>query len=442
MTFEELNIGTPLRNALNDLEIFHPTPIQRESFSTIMAGRDVVGIAQTGTGKTFAYLLPALRLMKFAKHGDPRLLIVVPTRELVIQVEKEIRSLTTYMTLRVAGVYGGTNIKTHKRMVGEGLDIIVGTPGRLLDLALTRVLRLKAIRRLVIDEVDEMLNLGFRTQLNNLLDLLPDKRQHLLFSATMTNEVDKIINDFFNNPVKFEIAVTGTPLENIIQRSFRPPNFFTKVNLLKHLLATEEGFSKVLVFVKSKKLADLLFQLLEPDFADQIGIIHANKSQNYRIQSVQSFETGKFRMLLATDLISRGLDFTNVTHVVNYDIPEVAEDYMHRIGRSGRAEKEGTAISFIGDLEETSWEEIETLMNMQVPEEPLPEGLEISTELLESERTIPTMKNYKPEPKLKHSQGAFHEKKDKNKKENMGGSYRRKLKAKYKKPIKRSGKKR
>ena len=298
MTFEELNIGTPLRNALNDLEIYHPTPIQRESFSTIMAGRDVIGIAQTGTGKTFAYLLPTLRLMKFAKHGDPRLLIVVPTRELVLQVEKEIRSLTTYMTLRVAGVYGGTNIKTHKKMVAEGLDIIVGTPGRLLDLALTRVLRLKAVRRLVIDEVDEMLKLGFRTQLNNLLDLLPERRQHLLFSATMTNEVEKIIADFFNNPVKFEIAATGTPLENIIQRSFRPPNFFTKANLLKHLLAHEEGFSKVLVFVRSKKLADLLFQLLEPDFADQIGIIHANKSQNYRIKVVQAFESGEFRMLM------------------------------------------------------------------------------------------------------------------------------------------------
>lgn len=439
MTFEDLNLNKPLLSALNDLGIIYPTPIQKESFSTILSGRDVIGIAQTGTGKTFAYLLPTLRLMKFSKQGEPRLLIIVPTRELVIQVEEELRKLTAYMSLRVAGVYGGTNIKKHKILVSEGLDVLVGTPGRLLDLAYSRVLRLKSIKQVIIDEVDEMLNLGFRPQLNTLLDLLPEKRQHLMFSATMTEEVEKIIIDFFNRPVKIEVAATGTPLENINQESYRPPNFYTKVNLLKHLIQHDENFTKVLVFVRSKRIADLLFQLIEETLPDQIGIIHSNKSQNFRINSVQGFESGKNRLLIATDLISRGLDFTEVTHVINFDIPDVAEDYMHRIGRSGRAEKQGTAISFISEVETELWEKIETLMDMKVEETPLPETIEISTELIEAERIKPRMKNYLPEATIKDSQGAFHEKKEKNQKVNLGSSYY--LKKKARKPAKRSGRK-
>ncbi len=441
MTFSDLNLNKALLNALNDQGLTTPTPIQEKSFSVIMSGKDCVGIAQTGTGKTLAFMLPILRLMKFSKVGDPRILVVVPTRELVLQVVAEIEKLTTYMTLRTVAVYGGTNINTQKTQVRAGVDVVVATPGRLVDLVLTRALRLKQVKHFVIDEVDEMLNLGFRTQLNNILDLLPKKRQSLLFSATMTDEVEKIIDSFFNAPVKIQIAATGTPLDNINQRGFEVPNFYTKANLLKILLKDAEVFNKVLVFVRSKVLTDLLFEILEEDLSGVSTVIHSNKSQNYRINSVQGFESGEFRVLLATDLISRGLDFTEVSHVINFDMPEVAEDYMHRIGRTGRAEKKGESISFISEQEYPFRDAVEGLMKTTIPIEPLPEGLETSTELIEAEKLPDGQKNYLPEANLKHSQGAFHEKKDKNKKVNLGGSYRRELKAKYKKPIKRSAKK-
>ena len=441
MTFADLNLNKFLLNALNDQGLTTPTPIQEQAFPVIMSGKDVVGIAQTGTGKTLAFMLPILRLMKFSKVGDPRILVVVPTRELVLQMLEEVEKLTEYMTLRTVGIYGGTNINTQKKAVMDGVDIVVATPGRLVDIVLTRALRLKQVKHFVIDEVDEMLNLGFRTQLTNILDLLPKKRQSLLFSATITDEVEKIIDDFFNAPVKIEIAATGTPLENIHQRGFEVPNFYTKANLLKYLLETDETLSKVLVFVRSKTLTDLLFEILDENIPGQSTVIHSNKSQNYRINSVQGFEAGEFRILLATDLISRGLDFTAVSHVINFDIPEVPEDYMHRIGRTGRAEKEGQSISFISEQEQGFREAIENLMNTTIPLETLPEAIEVSTELIEAEKLPDGQKNYLPEASIKHSKGAFHEKKDKNKKTNLGGSYRRELKAKYKKPIKRSAKK-
>lgn len=441
MNFSDLNLNKFLLNALDDLGLTTPTPIQEQSFSAIMSGKDVVGIAQTGTGKTFAYLLPLLRLMKYSKVGDPRVLIVVPTRELVLQVVEEVELLTKYMTLRVIGIYGGTNINTQKQKVMEGVDIVVATPGRLVDIVFTRALRLKRVKHFVIDEVDEMLNLGFRTQLANILDLLPKKRQSLLFSATMTDEVENIIIDFFNRPVKIEIAATGTPLENIQQRGYEVPNFYTKANMLQYLLSLDSSMTKVLVFIRNKSLIDLVYDMLEENFSGQTGVIHSNKSQNFRINSVQGFEDGKFRILLATDLISRGLDFTEVTHVINFDIPEVPEDYMHRIGRTGRAEKQGQAISFISEAEQKFQLAIEELMGIKIPMEKLPEEVEVSKELIESEKAPDGQKNYLPQHTLKDSKGAFHEKKDKNKKTNLGGSYRRKLKAKYKKPIKRSAKK-
>ncbi len=442
MTFEDFKLNKALFQALEELNLTLPTPIQRESFSVILSGRDMVGVAQTGTGKTMAYLLPLLRELRFSKQLEPRILILVPTRELVLQVVEEAQALSKYQTVRIAGVYGGTNINTQKKLVMEGLDLLVATPGRLFDLAMTRALKLKGIRHLVIDEVDEMLQLGFRTQLRNILDILPDRRQNLLFSATMTDEVAEIIEDNFNQPQKIEIAASGTPLENIEQRGIAAPNFYTKANLLKLLLKDEAEFNKVLVFVRSKKLVDHLQELLEADFPEQTAAIHSNKSQNYRIRSVRHFESGERRVMLATDLISRGLDFSDISQVINFDLPENPEDYLHRIGRTGRMERKGVAISLISEGEALLQKAIETLMQMPIPVEPLPEEVEVSTQLIEAEKSPDGQKNYLRVPSLKKSQGAFHEKKEKNRKVNIGNSYRRKQKAKYKKPIKRSGKKR
>ncbi len=440
MTFAELNLNKALLNALDDLGFTETTPIQEQSFSVIMSGRDVVGIAQTGTGKTFAYSLPLLRLLKFSKQKAPRVLMVVPTRELVIQLVADLEKLTTYTSTRVVGVYGGTNINTQKDLVMEGVDVLVATPGRLLDLAYTGALRLKSIQKLVIDEVDEMLNIGFRPQITNLLDILPKKRQNLLFSATITPEVEDIIDTFFNHPVKIEIAPTGTPLDQIEQYAFNVPNFNTKANLLEFLLNQENEFTKVLVFIENKKLVDRLHEKLELRFPEQIGAIHSNKSQNYRMRAVAGFEDGTHRVLLATDLLARGLDISTVTHVINFDVPPIPENYMHRIGRTGRASEHGIAITFVKEAEEDLKFAIEVLMTEEIPMRALPEEVVISDELMPEEEAKIIDKSYLKFPKAKASGAAFHEKKDKNKKVNLGGSYRRNLKAKYKKPIKRSGK--
>ncbi len=435
LKFSDLNINTVLLNALDDLGLVEATPIQEQVFPVIMSGRDVVGIAQTGTGKTFAYILPILRQLKFSQQRHPRILVLVPTRELVEQVVGEFRKLTEYMSVRIGGVYGGTNINTQKELVYDGLDVLVATPGRLIDLSLTGVLRLKNIQKLVIDEVDEMLNLGFRAQLEQIQELLPDKRQNLMFSATVTDDVEQLINQWFYHPIRVEVAATGTPLEKIFQTGYMVANFYTKLNLLKHLLQTNESMDKVLVFVQSKSLADLLFDELNKDFDEQVGVIHSNKSQNFRFRMVEEFLDGKKRVLLATDLIARGMDINQVSHVINFDLPETAESYIHRIGRTGRADAEGIAIAFVEEKDEAIWASIQKLMKKEVRLEPMPAEVKESERLLESEKEVlpGMMVNKAPRP-VSRKGTAFHEKKDKNKKTNQGGSYRRKLAAKYKKP--------
>ncbi len=435
MNFDELNLNTPLLNALNDLGYTRATNIQEKAFSVVMSGCDVVGIAQTGTGKTFAYLLPCIRQWKYSKDKVPQILILVPTRELVVQVLEEIKKLCKYNSFTAVGVYGGTNINTQKAEVMQGADAIVATPGRLIDMSLKGVLKLKAIKKLVIDEVDEMLDLGFRAQLKLILDLLPLKRQNIMFSATMTEDVEALIHDFFNQPAKIEAAPTGTPLANILQTAYEVPNFYTKVNLLRFLLR-DEAMSKVLVFTATKKLADDVFEQLEGNFAGQTGIIHSNKSQNHRFETVRQFHAGAYKVLIATDIVARGIDISEVTHVINFDLPEVPENYIHRIGRTGRADKKGIAIAFITPKDAEGRDRIETLMNYQIPVIELPEELEISTELTRDEMP----KVYQPNLELKAPRkvptgAAFHEKIDKNKKVNGPKITRAdKMREKYGKP--------
>lgn len=429
MTFEELNLNNPLINALDDLGYLFPTPIQEKAFKIILSGKDVVGIAQTGTGKTIAYLLPLLKQLKYSEQRNPRILILVPTRELVLQVLKETEALAKYMSLRIVGVYGGTNINPQKQIVHEGLDVLIATPGRLYDLAMTGILRLKSIQKLVIDEVDEMLNAGFRPQLVNIMEILPEKRQNLMFSATLSEDVENIVADFFYHPQIIEIAAHGTPLEQIVQQAYHVPNYYTKVNLLEYLLKNDENLNKVLVFVSSKKLADRLFEQIKNKFPEQFGVVHSNKSQNYRINTMKKFEEGEFRVLISTDIMARGLDIQDVSHVINFDMPEVPGDYMHRIGRTGRADKTGVAISFINEAEQLYQTEIEKTMKKAIPLMPLPENLEISNIYTDDERPSLFDKNYLAAPDIKHSQGAFHERKKSNRKQNSGSpAFKRKHK--------------
>ncbi len=432
-TFEDLKLSKPLYQALENLGIDSPTPIQSEAYPVILSGKDVVGIAQTGTGKTFAYLLPLLKDLKFSKEIHPRILILVPTRELVVQVVEQVESLTKQTHTRVLGVYGGTNMNTQALAVAEGMDILVATPGRLYDLVLNGALRIKSVKKLVIDEVDVMLDLGFRYQLKNIFDLLPERRQNLMFSATMTEEVDALIDDFFTVPSKISIAVSGTPLDNIAQQCYQVKNFYTKVNLLIHLLKDRDEYSKVLVFVSGKKNADRLFEALEEPYGLEACVIHSNKSQNYRLRSVRQFDEGVNRILVTTDVMARGLDLELITHVINFDTPQYPENYMHRIGRTGRAEQQGHAILFYTDKEEGAKEAIEALMNYKIPELEFPPEVAISNELSPEERPREVEVKLKPDSDIKVKGGAFHEKKEKNKKTNQGGSYLRKRK-KYKKP--------
>jgi len=439
-TFDDLNISKQQLNTLNGLGFVTPTPIQEQSFSVIFSGKDMVGIAQTGTGKTFAYMLPIIRDLKYSEQITPRILVLVPTRELVLQVVEEIEKLTAYINVRVLGVYGGTNINTQKKAILNGTDIIVATPGRFYDLVLSQLLKTKDIKKLVIDEVDVMLDLGFRFQLLNIFEILPNRRQNIMFSATMTDAVDALINDYFKSPTKISIAVSGTPLNNIAQSCYNVANFYTKVNLLCYLILDKELFSKVLVFVSNKKNADLLFAELEESFGNEACVIHSNKTQNYRIRSIKQFEEGENRILVATDIMARGLDLEEISHVINFDTPSFPENYMHRIGRTGRAKHEGKTILFATEQEQNAKENIEKLMHYKIPLLELPAEVEISKQLTREEQPIEVEIN-NPHKKVNFEKAAaFHEKSAKNSKTNQGGSYRRELAKKYKKPKTRGDK--
>ncbi|MGB5275482.1 MAG: DEAD/DEAH box helicase [Flavobacteriaceae bacterium] len=439
--FDDFKISSTLRHALDDLGFVHPTPIQSESFSVVLSGKDVVGIAQTGTGKTFAYLLPILQSLSFSKQVQPRVLILVPTRELVLQVVEEIEKLGKYSSIRVIGVFGGTNMNRHKEALAEGCDIVVATPGRLYDLVLSRALQLKSVKKLVIDEVDVMLDLGFRFQITNIFELLPERRQNIMFSATMTEEIETLINDFFVAAQKITIAVSGTPLENIEQNAYAVPNFYTKINLLLHLFQDRETYHKVLVFVANKRSADLLFGKLEDYFGEELCVIHSNKTQNYRLRSIKQFDAGKNRILVTTDVMARGLDLEGISHVVNFDTPHFPENYIHRIGRTGRAAQRGTSILLFTESEVPFKKAIEALMHQTIPLLEFPEAVEIATQLapeeqptiLEANNPLQAGGDFVPGP-------SFHEKSEKNKKQNLGGSYKRIIKEKYKKPKTRGDK--
>ncbi len=440
-SFEDFKISQPLRNAINDLGFQRPTPIQHESFTVISGGKDMVGIAQTGTGKTFAYLLPLLSTFSFSKDRLPRILILVPTRELVVQGVEEIEKIGKYMSIQALGVYGGTNMNRQKEAIAEGADIVVATPGRLYDLVLSGALRLKSIHKLVIDEVDVMLDLGFRFQLTNIFELLPERRQNIMFSATMTEEVDTLINDFFISPQKVSVALSGTPLDNIAQYAYAVPNFYTKVNLLVHLLQDSHAFHKVLVFVSNKKSADRLFDALDEFYAEELCLIHSNKTQNYRLRSIRQFDEGKNRILVTTDVMARGLDLDKISHVINFDTPTFPENYIHRIGRTGRAKEKGTSILLYTENELAFKEGIEALMDYTIPVINLPEDIEVAKRLTPEEEP----KNLEPNNPHKltgiDERGAsFHEKSEKNKKTNLGSKYKRTIKVKYKKPKTRGDK--
>jgi ATP-dependent RNA helicase RhlE len=440
MTFQELNLNKHLQNALDDLGFKNPTTIQEKVFSIAKSGKDVCGIAQTGTGKTIAYLLPILQEFKYSKDKKVSVLILVPTRELVAQVLETIKSITKYMSIDAVGVYGGANIKVNIAEILKGLDILVATPGRLIDLFSNGTVKPKTIKKIVIDEFDEMLDLGFRAQINQILEKVSERNQFLLFSATFTEEAEKFVKLNFKNPVRVEAAPAGTPLENITQNLYELPSFFAKIDLIKEFLKKPE-FEKVIVFVATKALADRVFEEISNEFEDEIGIIHSNKAQNYRFNSINSFQNGSLKVLIATDLVARGIDISEVSHVINFDIPSIPEAYIHRIGRTGRVGKTGNAITLMLKSEKDKLDSIEKYMKLEIAKGVLPENFEIENYAEEIEVQEISTKTVKL--KLKKSDdygGAFHEKIDKNKKVNVRRNHIEEKMLKYGRRIKRAGK--
>lgn len=417
MQFSELNLNKPLIQALDDLGYTEPTTIQEQVFGPIMAGKDVVGIAQTGTGKTMAYLLPIIRLWKFSPKKTPDTIIIVPTRELVVQVCEEFEKLAKYTSIKIAGAYGGTNIKTQMAEIASGVDVVVATSGRIVDLILNRTIPASQIKRVVIDEVDELLKLGFRAEITQLIELIPTRRQTLMFSATMNAEIDTLAMLTTHSPMRIETSTSGKPVEQIQHFYYEVKNAHTKINLIRHLLKTDSSMKKVLIFGGGKRISDLVHAELSFDFPDEIAVIHGNKNQNTRLKTLDEFESGECRVLIATDLLARGIDVTNITHVIHVDVPEIPESYIHRSGRTGRAGQSGKSIVLCSEAEKEGLTQIMEATSISILPLDFPSGVEVSDILLPDETHKKGMKIIQVKKKIVPEKGAaFHEKKDKNKK--------------------------
>lgn len=402
-----------------------PTPVQKKAIPLILAGHDLMGVAQTGTGKTAAFVLPLLMKIKYAQGDMPRVLILAPTRELVLQLHQEVSSLSYYTDLRSLALYGGIGPKTQIESLQKGLDILVSTPGRFLDLYLGGNIPVKALNTLVLDEADKMMDMGFMPQIRRILEVIPRKRQNLLFSATMPQVVVKLSEEFLEFPEVIEVSPSATPAETVSQFAYYLPNFKTKVNLLQYLLRDYEKLNKVIVFVRTKKVADNIYKYLVRSTAGEIRVIHGNKGQNARINSLNSFKDGEVRILVSTDVAARGIDVSMVSHVINFDVPLIYEDYVHRIGRTGRAEHAGVAITFFHPAEKYHLSRIEEITGIPIQRLEIPSEVTIEKTSQEEQQVLARAidkQKQKDDPDFK---GAFHEKKDRRRKKQRGKKGRR-----------------
>lgn len=412
-SFEDLKISKAILKSLDEIGFAEPTPIQQKAIPKINSGVNVVGIAQTGTGKTAAYLLPLFTKLKKAEGADPRVVVLVPTRELSIQVGEDVEEFTSYSDLRHAAVFGGIGWTKHAELVTPGIDILIATPGRLWDLYRAGVLSLKKVKYLVIDEADRMLDMGFLPQLRQLLDILPRRRQNLLFSATFPEKVEEMAEEFLDHYEKVGVAPSATPVELVTQKVYKIPNYRTKLNLIQFLLKDEDTFSRVIIFVRKKEHAEAVFKVIKRKTEGEKRILHSNKAQNTRINAIKAFKDGEIRILISTDVSARGLDASLVSHVINFELPANYEDYIHRIGRTARAGNRGDAISLVDPSEEWHMKKIEKLIRMEIPEEEIPEEVEVvETEFKEQQNQLREIDRQRKIDDPTY-QGAFHEKKRK-----------------------------
>jgi len=370
MSFDGLGLSSALLRAISDQNYSEPTPIQHKAIPVVLEGKDLLAGAQTGTGKTAAFTLPMLQLLsqREPKGGRRpiRALVLTPTRELAAQVGASIETYGKNLPLRSSVIFGGVNITPQKRALRAGLDILVATPGRLLDHVGQRTVNLSQVEILVLDEADRMLDMGFIHDIKKVLALLPAKRQNLLFSATFSDEIKALANRLLDNPVSVDVAARNTAAERV-EQMVHPVDRSRKRELLSHLIK-QGNWSQVLVFTRTKHIANRLSEYLEKG-GIRSSAIHGNKSQGARTKALAGFKSGTVRVLVATDIAARGLDIDKLPHVVNYELPNTPEDYVHRIGRTGRAGREGCAVSLVCVDEHKLLRGIEKLLHTTIPQE-------------------------------------------------------------------------
>ena len=415
MTFEELKITRQFLNAIDDCGYTSPSPIQEKAIPRINAGQDVIGIAQTGTGKTAAFALPVLQKVKYAQGVEPRALVLVPTKELVIQVHEVFSTLAKYTDLRCIALYGGVGPKTQLEELSKGVDIIIGTPGRFLDLYLRGGIETKKIKTMVLDECDRMMDMGFMPQLRNILEVIPRKRQNLLFSATFPERVEILSEEFLLWPTKVEVSPQATPVATIKQIKTPVPNIRTKLHYVAHLLEEEYSEERALVFVRTKEQAEQISKYLERTISGGVRGLHSNKAQNTRLHSMSLFRDGTIRVLVSTDVASRGIDVPETKVVINCTVPRNSSDYVHRIGRTGRAFSEGVAHTLYDPSERMYMEAVESHLpsKNEIDECLMPESITVEEtppwEAKQMAKDIDFQRK-KNDPTYK---GAFHQKKKK-----------------------------
>ncbi|RYU83839.1 DEAD/DEAH box helicase [Hymenobacter persicinus] len=411
VSFADFKLNKQLLMAVAEAGFEQPTPVQEQTIPLLLAGHDLLGIAQTGTGKTAAFGLPLLMKVKFAQGINPRALIMAPTRELAMQIETHLKRLAVYTDLRIFAIYGGLGPKTQIDTLAKGVDILIATPGRLLELYLRGDLVLKELKTLVLDEADKMMDMGFMPQIRRILEIIPRKRQNVLFSATMPDKVATLSEEFLEFPVRVEVTPAATSAQNVSQSLYQVPNLLTKINLLGYLFKDEETFNRVLIFCRTKEHADNVAHFLARKVDADTRAIHGNKGQNVRTNAMDAFRAGELRFLVSTDVAARGIDVPQVSHVINFDVPLVYDDYVHRIGRTGRAQHTGAAITFANAAEMHHIEKISQLINQPIPELPLPEGVKVMETLFDEKQAMDREiddRRRRLDPDFK---GAFHEKK-------------------------------
>ena len=372
VAFDTLALHPDLLHGIHDLGFLHPTPIQREAIPHILAGRDLIGCAQTGTGKTAAFVLPILhRFMRSTRHHQhPRALVLSPTRELALQSIEELKSLSRYVHLRGAAIFGGVPIEPQKAALRRGVDIISATPGRLLDHIYQGMIDFVDLEVFVLDEADRMLDMGFQPDIQKILSFLPVKRQTLLFSATMPPEILKLANQILRQPVTVQIGQRSAPAAGIRHALYPVPHHL-KTELLTHLLRVTK-MPSVLVFTRTKHRADRLYQHMERA-GFRVSVLHGDRSQGQRMAALERFRQGKSQVMVATDIAARGIDIDDISHVINFDLPNSAEDYVHRIGRTARTEATGDAFTLMAPDEEAIVGDIEQAIHQRLPRVTLPE---------------------------------------------------------------------